>query len=146
MKILYLCGWGNSILNSVRMSDESHRKFALVSPGAPVRHMASGLPGGSFNTTYFVLCGGGLTAALVYVSILAYTSDTVSRDQNKTIILCLWDAACETETRGSLRLCLSPIRYSNFTLLCNSEWSHPASEAQTSWSTDSPQWEELCTQ
>ncbi|XP_056892273.1 translation initiation factor IF-2-like isoform X1 [Takifugu flavidus] len=34
--------------------------------GAPVRLMASGLPGGSFNTTYFVLCGGGLTAALVY--------------------------------------------------------------------------------
>eukprot|EP00066_Takifugu_rubripes_P021469 XP_011610735.1 PREDICTED: skin secretory protein xP2-like isoform X1 [Takifugu rubripes] len=34
--------------------------------GAPVRLLASGLPGGSFNTTYFVLCGGGLTAALVY--------------------------------------------------------------------------------
>lgn len=71
------------------MSDESHREFALVSPGAPVRHMASGLPGGSFNTTYFVLCGGGLTAALVYVSMLADTTDTVPRDQNKMIILYL---------------------------------------------------------
>lgn len=68
MEILYLCDWENNILNSAKMSDESHRKFALASPGAPVRHMASGLPGGSFNTTYFVLCGG-LTAALVYVSI-----------------------------------------------------------------------------
>lgn len=57
------------MLNSFKMSGQSHSKFALVSPGAPVRHMASGLPGGSFNTTYFVLCGGGLTAALVYVSI-----------------------------------------------------------------------------
>lgn len=38
-------------------------------PPAPVRHMALGVPGGSFNKTYFVLCGGGLTAALVYVSI-----------------------------------------------------------------------------
>ncbi|TNM85395.1 hypothetical protein fugu_007666 [Takifugu bimaculatus] len=39
---------------------------AAILAGAPVRLMASGLPGGSFNTTYFVLCGGGLTAALVY--------------------------------------------------------------------------------
>lgn len=36
---------------------------------APVRHMAFGVPGGSTNMTYFVLCGGGLTAAVVYVSI-----------------------------------------------------------------------------
>lgn len=36
---------------------------------APVRHMAFGVPGGSSNMTYFVLCGGGLTAAVVYVSI-----------------------------------------------------------------------------
>lgn len=34
--------------------------------------MSFGVPGGSFNTTYFVLCGGGLTAALVYVSIDVY--------------------------------------------------------------------------
>ncbi|KAF7218005.1 protein MGARP [Nothobranchius furzeri] len=33
---------------------------------APVRHMAFGVPGGSINMTYFVLCGGGLTAAVVY--------------------------------------------------------------------------------
>lgn len=76
------------------MSAESHHKVAPLSPGAPGRHMASGLPGGSFNTTYFVLCGGGLTAALVYVSTgestgdrsgcgpepvfnVAYTTDTV---------------------------------------------------------------------
>lgn len=31
--------------------------------------MAFGVPGGSTNMTYFVLCGGGLTAAVVYVSI-----------------------------------------------------------------------------
>ncbi|XP_030004221.1 uncharacterized protein mgarpb isoform X4 [Sphaeramia orbicularis] len=33
---------------------------------APVRHMAFGVPGGSNNMMYFVLCGGGFTAALVY--------------------------------------------------------------------------------
>ncbi|XP_022611476.1 uncharacterized protein LOC111229426 isoform X2 [Seriola dumerili] len=33
---------------------------------APVRHMAFGVPGGSTNMTYFLLCGGGLTAAVVY--------------------------------------------------------------------------------
>ncbi|MED6236582.1 hypothetical protein ATANTOWER_011299 [Ataeniobius toweri] len=32
---------------------------------APVRHMAFG-PGGSSNLAYVVLCGGGLTAAVVY--------------------------------------------------------------------------------
>lgn len=57
------------------MSEESQCRFALLSPGAPVRNMASGLPGGSFNTTYFVLCGGGLTAALVYVSTSKKTGD-----------------------------------------------------------------------
>lgn len=31
--------------------------------------MAFGVPGGSTNMAYFVLCGGGLTAAVVYVSI-----------------------------------------------------------------------------
>lgn len=44
--------------------------FSLLCPSAaPVRHMAFGIPGGSTNMTYFVLCGGGLTAAVVYVSI-----------------------------------------------------------------------------
>uniref|UniRef100_A0A1A8FW10 RAB33B, member RAS oncogene family n=1 Tax=Nothobranchius korthausae TaxID=1143690 RepID=A0A1A8FW10_9TELE len=33
---------------------------------APVRRMAFGVPGVSTNMTYFVLCGGGLTAAVVY--------------------------------------------------------------------------------
>ncbi|XP_027874386.1 fibrous sheath CABYR-binding protein-like [Xiphophorus couchianus] len=33
---------------------------------APVRHMALGVPGGSTNLAYVVLCGGGLTAAVVY--------------------------------------------------------------------------------
>ncbi|XP_053714003.1 uncharacterized protein LOC128754977 isoform X1 [Synchiropus splendidus] len=33
---------------------------------APVRCMAFSVPGGSTNMTYFVLCGGGLTAAVVY--------------------------------------------------------------------------------
>ncbi|KAM4595402.1 uncharacterized protein mgarpb [Fundulus diaphanus] len=33
---------------------------------APVRHMAFGVPGGSSNMAYVVLCGGGLTAAVVY--------------------------------------------------------------------------------
>ncbi|XP_054897263.1 fibrous sheath CABYR-binding protein [Poeciliopsis prolifica] len=33
---------------------------------APVRHMAFGVPGGSTNLAYVVLCGGGLTAAVVY--------------------------------------------------------------------------------
>ncbi|KAM4750885.1 uncharacterized protein mgarpb [Anableps anableps] len=33
---------------------------------APVRHMAFGVPGGSSNMAYIVLCGGGLTAAVVY--------------------------------------------------------------------------------
>ncbi|XP_031723027.1 induced stolen tip protein TUB8-like isoform X1 [Anarrhichthys ocellatus] len=31
-----------------------------------VRHMAFGVPGGSSNMAYFVLCGGGLTAAVIY--------------------------------------------------------------------------------
>ncbi|XP_058497570.1 cytochrome c1-like isoform X2 [Solea solea] len=31
-----------------------------------VRHMAFGIPGGSTSMTYFLLCGGGLTAAVVY--------------------------------------------------------------------------------
>ncbi|KAK5621822.1 hypothetical protein CRENBAI_011409 [Crenichthys baileyi] len=33
---------------------------------APMRHMAFGIPGGSSNMAYVVLCGGGLTAAVVY--------------------------------------------------------------------------------
>ncbi|KAK2815648.1 hypothetical protein Q5P01_026115 [Channa striata] len=33
---------------------------------APVRHMSFGVPGGSTNMTYVILCGGGLTAAVVY--------------------------------------------------------------------------------
>jgi hypothetical protein len=35
----------------------------------PVRQMSVGIPGGSAtNVAYAVLCGGGLTAAVVYVS------------------------------------------------------------------------------
>ncbi|XP_045904449.1 dextranase-like [Micropterus dolomieu] len=44
---------------------------------APVRYMAFGVPGGSTNMAYFVLCGGGLTAAVVY----AYK--TVSGDSER---------------------------------------------------------------
>lgn len=43
--------------------------FCLCLSAVPVRHMAFGVPGGSTNMAYFVLCGGGLTAAVVYVSI-----------------------------------------------------------------------------
>ncbi|XP_061736805.1 uncharacterized protein mgarpb isoform X2 [Nerophis ophidion] len=42
------------------------RFFTPTFSKAPVRHMALGVPGGSTNMTYFVLCGGGLTAAVVY--------------------------------------------------------------------------------
>ncbi|XP_061888895.1 uncharacterized protein LOC133639536 [Entelurus aequoreus] len=42
------------------------RVFTPTFSKAPVRHMALGVPGGSTNMTYFVLCGGGLTAAVVY--------------------------------------------------------------------------------
>lgn len=35
--------------------------------------MAFGVPGGSSNMTYFVLCGGGLTAAVVYVSVSLFS-------------------------------------------------------------------------
>uniref|UniRef100_H3D474 Protein MGARP N-terminal domain-containing protein n=1 Tax=Tetraodon nigroviridis TaxID=99883 RepID=H3D474_TETNG len=37
-----------------------------TSNAAPVRRMALGAPGGSFNRAYLLLCGGGLAAALVY--------------------------------------------------------------------------------
>nr|XP_061843828.1 protein MGARP-like [Nerophis lumbriciformis] len=42
------------------------RVFTPTFSKAPVRHMALGVPGGSTNMAYFVLCGGGLTAAVVY--------------------------------------------------------------------------------
>lgn len=66
----------------------------------PVRHMAFGVPGGSSNMTYFVLCGGGLTAAVVYVSVpflaapllniesfllVASTSHTSSQKESKIL-------------------------------------------------------------
>lgn len=57
----------------------------LSSSAAPVRRMAFGVPAGSFNTTYFVLCGGGLTAALVYVSI-----SHISTCGPRCRFLCLW--------------------------------------------------------
>lgn len=58
--------------SSIRGSPNNCTPCVPLSP-APVRHMAFGVPGGSTNMTYFVLCGGGLTAAVVYVSISAVT-------------------------------------------------------------------------
>ncbi|XP_029367021.1 fibrous sheath CABYR-binding protein-like isoform X2 [Echeneis naucrates] len=51
--------------------------FRPSTRNAPVRHMAFGVPGGSTNMTYVLLCGGGLTAAVVY----AYK--TVSGDSER---------------------------------------------------------------
>ncbi|XP_041789499.1 fibrous sheath CABYR-binding protein isoform X4 [Chelmon rostratus] len=50
-----------------RLGPLARRAFNPASRNAaPVRHMAFGVPGGSSNTAYLVLCGGGLTAAAVY--------------------------------------------------------------------------------
>ncbi|XP_037115678.1 fibrous sheath CABYR-binding protein isoform X2 [Syngnathus acus] len=49
-----------------RLGPVAQRFFSPTFTKAPVRHMAFGVPGGSTNMTYFVLCGGGLTAAVVY--------------------------------------------------------------------------------
>ncbi|KAM9818782.1 uncharacterized protein mgarpb isoform 1-T1 [Syngnathus typhle] len=49
-----------------RLGPVAQRFFTPTCTKAPVRHMAFGVPGGSTNMTYFVLCGGGLTAAVVY--------------------------------------------------------------------------------
>eukprot|EP00066_Takifugu_rubripes_P021445 XP_011610711.1 PREDICTED: fibrous sheath CABYR-binding protein-like isoform X6 [Takifugu rubripes] len=50
-----------------RVAPLTRRTFEPATRNAvPARKMSFGVPGGSFNTTYFVLCGGGLTAALVY--------------------------------------------------------------------------------
>ncbi|XP_026159581.1 induced stolen tip protein TUB8-like isoform X2 [Mastacembelus armatus] len=60
-----------------RVGPLARRAFQPPSRTAPVRHMAFGVPGGSSNMTYFLLCGGGLTAAVVY----AYK--TVSGDSER---------------------------------------------------------------
>ncbi|XP_051939287.1 fibrous sheath CABYR-binding protein isoform X1 [Hippocampus zosterae] len=49
-----------------RLGPVAQRVFTSTFRKAPVRHMAFGVPGGSTNMTYFVVCGGGLTAAVVY--------------------------------------------------------------------------------
>ncbi|XP_077428095.1 uncharacterized protein mgarpb isoform X1 [Vanacampus margaritifer] len=49
-----------------RLGPVAQRVFTPTFLKAPVRHMAFGVPGGSTNMTYFVVCGGGLTAAVVY--------------------------------------------------------------------------------
>ncbi|XP_077380291.1 uncharacterized protein mgarpb [Festucalex cinctus] len=49
-----------------RLGPVAQRVLAPTFRKAPVRHMAFGVPGGSTNMTYFVLCGGGITAAAVY--------------------------------------------------------------------------------
>ncbi|XP_030586369.1 fibrous sheath CABYR-binding protein isoform X2 [Archocentrus centrarchus] len=49
-----------------RVGPLARRAFKPAPRYTPVRHMAFGVPGGSTNMTYFVLCGGGLTAAFVY--------------------------------------------------------------------------------
>ncbi|XP_019744598.1 fibrous sheath CABYR-binding protein isoform X2 [Hippocampus comes] len=49
-----------------RLGPVAQRVFTPTFRKAPVRHMAFGVPGGSTNMTYFVVCGGGLTAAVVY--------------------------------------------------------------------------------
>ncbi|XP_061626000.1 fibrous sheath CABYR-binding protein [Phyllopteryx taeniolatus] len=49
-----------------RLGPVVQRVFTPTFRKSPVRHMAFGVPGGSTNMTYFVLCGGGLTAAVVY--------------------------------------------------------------------------------
>ncbi|XP_037329067.2 fibrous sheath CABYR-binding protein-like isoform X2 [Pungitius pungitius] len=49
-----------------RVGPLARRAFKPTSRNAPVRHMAIGVPGGSSNVAYIVLCGGGLTAAVVY--------------------------------------------------------------------------------
>ncbi|MEQ2249291.1 hypothetical protein ILYODFUR_027771 [Ilyodon furcidens] len=49
---------------------------------APVRHLAFGIPGGSSNLAYVVLCGGGVTAAVVYVSITVLTIKFCSQSEN----------------------------------------------------------------
>ncbi|RVE76349.1 hypothetical protein OJAV_G00009390 [Oryzias javanicus] len=50
-----------------RLAPLAQRVFKPAFMNAPpVRRMAFGVPGGSTNVAYFVLCGGGLTAAVVY--------------------------------------------------------------------------------
>ncbi|XP_040042389.2 uncharacterized protein mgarpb isoform X1 [Gasterosteus aculeatus] len=50
-----------------RVGPLARRAFRPTSRNAaPVRHMAFGIPGGSSNMAYIVLCGGGVTAAVVY--------------------------------------------------------------------------------
>nr|XP_019939368.1 PREDICTED: skin secretory protein xP2-like [Paralichthys olivaceus] len=49
-----------------RVGPLARKVLRPTSRNAPVRHMAFGIPGGSTNMTYFLLCGGGLTAAVVY--------------------------------------------------------------------------------
>ncbi|XP_077575412.1 uncharacterized protein mgarpb isoform X2 [Stigmatopora nigra] len=49
-----------------RLSPMATKVFVPTFRKAPVRHMAMGVPGGSPNLTYIVLCGGSLTAAVVY--------------------------------------------------------------------------------
>ncbi|XP_057700757.1 neurofilament medium polypeptide [Corythoichthys intestinalis] len=49
-----------------RLGPIATRVFTPTYRKAPVRHMAFGVPGGSPNMTYVVLCGGSLTAAVVY--------------------------------------------------------------------------------
>ncbi|XP_029019423.1 fibrous sheath CABYR-binding protein isoform X2 [Betta splendens] len=49
-----------------RVGPLAWRSLNLPCRSAPVRHMSSGVPGGSSNMTYFILCGGGLTAAVIY--------------------------------------------------------------------------------
>nr|XP_020451856.1 uncharacterized protein LOC109957940 [Monopterus albus] len=49
-----------------RVGPLARRAFRFVSGNAPVRQMAFRLPGHTTNKTYILLCGGGLTAAVVY--------------------------------------------------------------------------------
>ncbi|XP_026216145.1 testis-specific gene A8 protein isoform X2 [Anabas testudineus] len=49
-----------------RVGPLARRSLKPPCRNAPVRLMSFGVPGGSTNMTYFLLCGGGLTAAVVY--------------------------------------------------------------------------------
>eukprot|EP00066_Takifugu_rubripes_P021443 XP_011610709.1 PREDICTED: uncharacterized protein LOC101068179 isoform X4 [Takifugu rubripes] len=114
-----------------RVAPLTRRTFEPATRNAvPARKMSFGVPGGSFNTTYFVLCGGGLTAALVY-AYKTINSDTERYENRLASMGSTAKAAPAAEVTEVIRESVSaPAGEAEVTKVIGESVSAPAGEAE----------------
>eukprot|EP00066_Takifugu_rubripes_P021447 XP_011610713.1 PREDICTED: uncharacterized protein LOC101068179 isoform X8 [Takifugu rubripes] len=114
-----------------RVAPLTRRTFEPATRNAvPARKMSFGVPGGSFNTTYFVLCGGGLTAALVY-AYKTINSDTERYENRLASMGSTAKAAPAAEVTEVIRESVSaPAGEAEVTKVIGESVSAPTGEAE----------------